>query len=58
MIERQAIIESMKKNAKENGYYLCPDTQLFSDLIDGIATNTIRYGYGSYPCRIASGVKK
>lgn len=48
----------MKRNAKENGYYLCPDTQLFSDLIDGLATNTGRYGYGSCPCRVASGFKK
>jgi ferredoxin-thioredoxin reductase catalytic subunit len=58
MIERQAIIESIKKNAKENGYYVCPDTQLFNDLIEGLATNTIRYGYGSCPCRNSSGVKK
>jgi ferredoxin-thioredoxin reductase catalytic subunit len=58
MIEKQAIIESMKKNAKENGYYICPDTQLFNDLIEGLATNITRYGYGSCPCRVASGVKK
>lgn len=47
----------MRRNAKENGYYLCPDAQLLNDLIDGLATNTTRYGYGSCPCRIASGVK-
>jgi ferredoxin-thioredoxin reductase catalytic subunit len=58
MKEKQAIIDSMKKNAKDNGYSLCPDTQLFNDLVDGLVTNTIRYGYGSCPCRIASGVKK
>ena len=58
MMEKQAIIDSMKKNAKDNGYSLCPDTQLFDDLIDGLATNTTRYGYGSCPCRVASGVKK
>jgi ferredoxin-thioredoxin reductase catalytic subunit len=58
MIERQTIIELIKKNAKENEYYVCPDVQLFNDLIDGLATNTIRYGYGSCPCRVASGVKK
>jgi len=58
MTENQAIIDSMKKNAKDNGYSLCPDTQLFNDLIGGLATNTTRYGYGSCPCRIASGVKK
>jgi ferredoxin-thioredoxin reductase catalytic chain len=55
---KQAIVEHMKRNAKENGYYLCPDEQLFNDLINGLATNTYRYGYGSCPCRVASGVKK
>ena len=47
----------MKRNAKDNGYFLCPDQQLFNDLIDGLATNTARYGYGSCPCRVASGSK-
>jgi len=55
---KQVIVEHMKRNAKENGYYLCPDEQLFNDLINGLATNTNRYGYGSCPCRVASGVKK
>lgn len=58
MTEKQSIIDSIKKNAKDNGYSICPDTQLFNDLIDGLATNTTRYGYGSCPCRVASGVKK
>jgi len=57
MTSRQVIDEQIKRNAKENGYYLCPDVQLFNDLIDGLVTNTTRYGYGSCPCRIASGVK-
>jgi ferredoxin-thioredoxin reductase catalytic subunit len=57
MTEQQVIIEAMKKNAQENGYFLCPDPQLFHDLIDGLVTNTKRYRYGSCPCRIASGVK-
>jgi ferredoxin-thioredoxin reductase catalytic chain len=51
-------MESMKQNAKENGYYLCPDPGLRNDLFDGLVTNTTRYGYGSCPCRVASGVKK
>jgi ferredoxin-thioredoxin reductase catalytic chain len=58
MADRQPIIEAMKRNAQKNGYYLCPDKQLFNDLIDGLATNTGRYGYGSCPCRVASGLKK
>lgn len=55
---RQSVIDSMRKNAKDNQYYLCPDVSLFNDLIDGLVTNTGRYGYGSCPCRVASGVKK
>lgn len=58
MTERQSIVDTIKKNAKDNGYFLCPDQQLFTDLIDGLAKNTTRYGYGSCPCRVASGVKK
>jgi ferredoxin-thioredoxin reductase catalytic chain len=58
MTERQAILHSMQKNATENGYFLCPDAQLLNDLIDGLATNTNRYGYGSCPCRVSCGSKK
>jgi ferredoxin-thioredoxin reductase catalytic subunit len=58
MTEKQTIIDAMKRNAKDNGYYVCPDQQLFDDLIDGLAKNTARYGYGSCPCRVASGAKK
>jgi len=58
MTEKQPIMDAMKRNAQDNGYYLCPDQQLYSDLIEGLATNTTRYGYGSCPCRVASGTKK
>jgi ferredoxin-thioredoxin reductase catalytic chain len=57
MTGRQTIMEAMKKNAEANGYNLCPDQQLRGDLIDGLVTNTDRYGYGSCPCRVASGKK-
>ena len=40
MMTKQEIVDSLERNAKENGYYLCPDAQLFNDLIDGLATNT------------------
>jgi ferredoxin-thioredoxin reductase catalytic chain len=58
MDEKKTIIETMQKDAADNGYFLCPDASLFNDLIDGLATNTARYGYGSCPCRVASGVKQ
>lgn len=54
---QEIIMETMQNNAKENGYFICPDQQLLHDLIDGLETNTKRYGYGSCPCRVASGKK-
>lgn len=57
MEEKQSILEAMQKNAKENGYFLCPDKDLLNFLLDGLTTNTKRYRYGSCPCRVASGIK-
>jgi len=57
MVDKAAILERMQKDADANGYYICPDQEQLEDLIDGLATNEDRYGYGSCPCRMASGVK-
>ena len=57
MADKNVILERMKKNAQENRYYLCPDEELLTDLIDGLAKNEDRYGYGACPCRISSGLK-
>ena len=57
MITKEKIKEHMQKNAEENGYYLCPDPQLLDTLLQGLMKNEQRYGYGSCPCRIASGKK-
>jgi len=57
MANKATILERMRKDAEVNGFYLCPDDNLLNDLIDGLATNEDRYGYGSCPCRMASGVK-
>lgn len=57
MAERDEILEFTKKDAQENGYYVCPDEELLSDLLDGLAKNKARYGYMSCPCRIASGME-
>lgn len=54
---RDEIFEYVKKDAEENGYYLCPDEDLLEDLIDGLVENKERYGYISCPCRPASGDK-
>jgi ferredoxin-thioredoxin reductase catalytic subunit len=48
----------MQDNATKNNYFLCPDKKLLDSLIEGLATNEDRYGYGACPCRMASGVKE
>ncbi len=47
----------VEKRCREDGYYPCPDESLYEDLLQGLATNTSRYGYRACPCRIASGSK-
>ncbi|MCK4828226.1 ferredoxin:glutaredoxin reductase [bacterium] len=57
MTDKDAILESTKKDAEANGYYICPDEDLLKDLIEGLATNEDRFGYRSCPCRIPSRLK-
>ncbi len=47
----------VEKRCREDGYYPCPDQSLYENLLEGLATNTSRYGYRACPCRIASGSK-
>jgi ferredoxin-thioredoxin reductase catalytic subunit len=58
MADSAGILASMKKNAEENGYFICPDKELLSDLIRGLATIEERFGYGPCPCRISSGIRQ
>ncbi|MGM0510862.1 MAG: ferredoxin-thioredoxin reductase catalytic domain-containing protein [Thermoplasmatota archaeon] len=55
---KEEMLEYVKKDAEENGYYVCPDEELLDDLIEGLVENEERYGYASCPCRPASGVKR
>jgi ferredoxin-thioredoxin reductase catalytic subunit len=57
MTDKKTILKQMQENARVNGYYLCPDPDLLNSLIDGLFTNQNRYGYGSCPCRMSSGIK-
>jgi ferredoxin-thioredoxin reductase catalytic subunit len=57
MEARERIEAQMREDAKENGYFLCPDQDLLADLIAGLAVNQDRYGFGACPCRIASGIR-
>jgi len=47
----------VEKRCREDGYFPCPDESLYTDLLEGLATNNKRYGYRACPCRIASGSK-
>jgi ferredoxin-thioredoxin reductase catalytic subunit len=48
----------MKKDAEANGYHLNPDVEFTKDLVRGILTNDLRYGYWNCPCRLATGNKE
>jgi len=48
-------LEKLKQDAAGAGYHLNPDAPFTRDLARGILTNAARYGYGSCPCRLASG---
>jgi len=44
-----------KKEAEAGGYHLHPDEEIAKALVNGILVNQQRFGYGSCPCRLASG---
>ncbi len=47
----------LKAEAKAGGYYLNPDEDFVLDLMEGLVTNTDRYGYLACPCRDAAGAR-
>ena len=57
MVSKEQMLQDMQKDADDNGYFLCPDQELLDELIDGLVKNEDRYGYGSCPCRMSSGVR-
>ncbi len=57
MTDKEEMREYVKKDAKNNDYYVCPDEELLDDLLEGLVKNAERYGYPSCPCREASGKK-
>ena len=54
--EIDLLYEKLKQEAA-TGYHLNPDTEFTKTLIAGIIVNEKRYGYGSCPCRLATGDK-
>lgn len=55
MITIEKVKKRAENDAKANGYYLTPDSNLLEDLLEGLKKNEERYGYPSCPCRLASG---
>jgi len=49
--------QKLKKETEDGGYLLNPDKEFVIDLISGLETNQVRYGYQSCPCRLAEGKK-
>jgi ferredoxin-thioredoxin reductase catalytic subunit len=50
--------EKLKKDSEAAGYNLNPDVEFVKELITGLLTNDIRYGYQACPCRLAAGDKE
>ncbi|MDD5190991.1 MAG: ferredoxin-thioredoxin reductase catalytic domain-containing protein [Dehalococcoidales bacterium] len=55
--EIEAYCQKLKKEAEAGGYHLHPDPEIVKALAHGILVNQQRLGYGSCPCRLASGDK-
>lgn len=50
-----ALYQRLKDEAEAGGYLLNPDTPFTLELVQGLLTNTERYGYPACPCRLAEG---
>ena len=55
--EVDVLYERLNREAEAGGYHLNPDVQFSKELVKGLIVNERRYGYGSCPCRLASGEK-
>ncbi len=56
--ERDAMYRRLHDEAEAAGYHLNPDREFVDGLVEGLITNSKRYGYGSCPCRLASGSRE
>ncbi|MDR1044238.1 MAG: ferredoxin:thioredoxin reductase [Candidatus Adiutrix sp.] len=48
----------LKPTQEKKGFYFNPDHDWTLDVLNGILTNKERYGYGSCPCRLATGQRE
>jgi ferredoxin-thioredoxin reductase catalytic chain len=55
LITLEKVRKRAESDARTYGYYLHPDPEFLSNLLEGLQKNEERYGYPSCPCRLASG---
>ena len=51
----EELYHTLKPIQEKKGYYFNPDHDWVLDVLGGVLTNKERYGYGSCPCRLATG---
>ncbi len=56
--ELEDFYQKVKKDVEAHGYHLNSDVEFTKYLLKNILLNEERYGYGSCPCRLASGNKE
>jgi len=52
------VYDNFKKESESSGYNINDDVEFVETLLENIAVNIGRYGYGLCPCRLASGEKE
>jgi ferredoxin-thioredoxin reductase catalytic subunit len=55
MVTIESVEQRARRDARQHGIYLTPDTEQLQWLLEGLKANEERYGYPSCPCRLASG---
>ena len=53
--EIEGLYRRLEADAAAGWYHLNPDVSFTTQLVEGLATNTERYGYPLCPCRLTGG---
>jgi len=56
LVTLEQVRQRAENDARTHGYYLNPDEEFLTSLLEGLRENEERYGYPSCPCRRATGV--
>lgn len=58
MVSQDAVqrrLQELKEDAESGSYFLNPDEEMVTDLVEGLLTNQERYGMELCPCRLMEG---